>query len=145
MNKLEKIAVIVSAILLVAIVFVGFQVLNKKASLGNIFVESNAYSGAATYTSSTLTNSLAVSLVPRATSSRHYAKVCQGSTSTAIVRLYKQATSTGVVINQGYPLHPSSTPNGNFCMSIDANDPYTGQIWGIAPTTTTVEIEYRQE
>lgn len=117
-------------------------------AVGNIFSNDNAYSTGVTYASSTLTNSVATLLIPRAASSRTYAEVCVRA-SVGVIWIYKQATSTGVSVDQGHPLYASSTsslyPQYDGCVKYDADDPYTGQVWGITDTTSSVAIEYKQE
>lgn len=148
MKQIEKAAIIVAVIF--SLVALGVQFLKSDRapqSFGNIFVGPNAYSSAVTYTSSTLTNSVATSLVPRATSSRSYAQVCFGdnSANSQPVFLFKQATSAGVALNVGHAIYASSTgTSGPKCLRADWDDPYTGQIWGITNATATVWIEYLQ-
>lgn len=141
MNKYEKLAIGAAIILAVASILVQFifrKAEPRSINIGSIFTEPHAYSTGATYVSTQLTNSLATLLISRATSSRTFCEVCQNSTSSAIVWLFKQGTSTGVAVNLGYPLYSSSTNFGLPCARYDADDPWTGQVWGIAGVTTTV-------
>lgn len=136
-NKMNKTIIIISIITLIFIV--GLYSKNE-GSLGNILVNENAYSSAS-YTSSTITNSIATSVLSKATSSRTMAKICLLTGGTTF--LYKQATSTGVVVNQGDPIYATSTPKS--CAVYDDNDPYFGQVWAISDVTSTLVIEYKQE
>lgn len=143
MKKENLLIVICLAILiLVGGLFIGKDSVN----LRGIETSPNSYSSAPTYSTSTLTNNLATAIVPRATSSRVYAQVCN-YISSDILWIYKQATSTGVVISRGSPVFASSStnyPQLQPCFRIDADDPYTGQIWGIINSTSTITIEYLQ-
>lgn len=146
MNKTEKIIVAGIAVLLLSVG--AMIVLGKKSqNFGSLFVEQHSYSAAATYASTTLTNNVAASLLSRATSSRTFARICvrEDSANNVPVKLWKQATSTGVVTVSGHPIYSSSTAGGQNCMTLDANDPYLGQVWGISAATTSVTIESLQE
>lgn len=129
------------------VLFILYSAYSQESKIvGNIFTDTDAYSGVQpiTYTSSTLSGGVATLLVPRATSSRTYALVSQLN-GTSTVFIYKQTTSTGVVVDQGTPLFTSSTPSGSPFFRVDKNDPYTGEIWGVSNgTTTKVLIEYHQ-
>ena len=146
MNKLTQLIfgiLVISLLILIASVVIKENVV----SFGNINVNENAYSSAPVYSTSTLTNSVATLLLARATSSRTYAKICnpQGSD---IVWIYKQSTSTNVVVNRGTPIYSSSTtgyPQLNSCITFDDNDPYMGGVYGIVSATSTVTIESIQE
>ena len=144
MNKIEKTVIGLALVLSVISLVVRFP---GKQVVGNIFVEENAYSSAVTYSSTTLTNDVVTSLIPRATSSRNIARVCvaENSANNVATKIFKQATSTGITIELGYPIYGSSTDASQICMTVNANDPYTGQIWGISDATTTVTTEYSQE
>lgn len=115
----------------------GYFLRPVQEQFGSFFVNENAYSSAS-YASSSMTNSIATSLLARATSSRTTAKICHVSGGT--VFLYKQATSTGVVVSQGDPIYPFASSTKT-CATYDVNDPYIGAVWGISGTTSTVSIE----
>ena len=144
MNKIEKTVIGLALVLSVISLVVRFP---GKQVVGNIFVEENAYSSAVTYTSTTLTNDVATLLVSRATSSRTYAQVCyrEDSANNVPIKIFKQATSTGIAITSGHPIYSSSTSAGQNCFRVDMNDPYTGQIWAISAATTSASIEVLQE
>ena len=128
-------------------ILVGWFLIGKEqVNLRGIETSPNAYSSAPSYSTSTLTNNLAPAIVPRATSSRVYAQVCN-YISSDILWVYKQATSTSVVIGRGSPVFASSStqyPQFQPCFRVDANDAYTGQIWGIINSSTTITVEYLQ-
>jgi hypothetical protein len=137
----------------ILIAMVGFMVgyfafqENKPQIVGNILNNDNAYSVGGTYVTSTLTSGVATLLVPRATSSRTYAKVTVLGDA-ARVFIYKQATSTGVVVNRGSIIFASTTtqyPQFPAEFKVDSSDPYTNEIWGVSEATTSVAIEYKQE
>ena len=131
--------------LLAIIAFVGVvNYKNSQGTLGNLFVDENAYSSTPTYTSSTISNGSATVILVRATSSRTFAKICDrtGATTTWI---YKQATTTGVVTGMGSPILASSTNVYSPCFIVDYNDPYLGQLVAISGATTTLSIESKQE
>lgn len=138
---MKNISIIILAIAIVA----GALIISNgnQRNVGNIFTNPNAYSSGVSYTSSTLTNSVAKLLLPRATSSRTMAKICLISGNTTY--LYKQATSTGVVVNQGDPIYLASSTASRTCATYDANDPYIGDVWSISDATSTVSIESKQE
>ena len=143
MNKLER--VILALVVIISVMAFGVQFSGKQA-VGNIFVEENAYSSAVIYTSSTLTNDTATLLVSRATSSRTYAQICfrEDSANNVPIKIFKQATSTGIATTSGHPIYASSTSMRD-CFRVDMNDPYTGQIWAISAATTSASIEVLQE
>jgi len=151
MTKTEKL-IIALVVVLSAVSIVG-QIARRNPQalppgVGSLFVQSNSYSTPPTYTSTTLTNDIATELVARATSSRNIARICMredNASSTFPVYIWKQGTSTGVATSSGYPIYfNASTSNSQSCFTVDASDPYTGQIWGIAKTTTTLTIEVLQ-
>lgn len=145
MNKIEKI--VLALAIIISILSVVIQLAISDKPIGNIFVESNAYSAAPTYASTTITNNLATSLIPRAASSRNIARICHrdDSANNVAVFIFKQATSTGVaVVGGGFPIYSSSTSAGQNCFMVGINDPYLGEIWGISSATTSVTIEYLQ-
>mgnify|MGYP001566753350 CR=1 FL=1 len=142
--KKENLLIVIglAILLLIGGLFIG----KGSVNLRGIETNPNAYSSAPSYSTSTLTNNLATIIVPRATSSRVYAQVCN-YTSADILWVYKQATSTGVVIGRGSPAFSSSSanyPQFQPCFRVDSDDAYTGQIWGIINSTTTVTVEYLQ-
>ena len=137
MNKNLQIAFGIIIVGLFAVSVIQGMKISQTDTLGSLFVSENSYSSAPTYSTSSVVIT-AGSLLARATSSRTFAKICNQSANT--VYLYKQATSTGVVTNMGYPIYATSS-NGLSCATYDANDPYLGQIWGIAAATSTVSIE----
>lgn len=146
MNKITQI------ILFIGIIAVGFSAIiyinGLKSNLGNLNVNDNAYSSSATYSTSTLTNGVATLLVQKATTTRTYVKVCNPSGTDVLAWIYKVSTSTNVVVNKGTPIFASSTtayPQIDACMTINENDPYLGQVWGIVNSTTTLTIESVQE
>ena len=143
MNKENKIIIGIGVVIIVLLAVMVFKIdtTNKTQKLGNLNVNENAYSQAATYSTSSISTNTATSLLVRATSSRTFVNVCNLSNNT--VYLYKQATSTGVALGMGYPLFATSTGNQG-CKSYDEIDPYLGQIWGIADATATVSVEYLQ-
>lgn len=144
MNKIEKILLV--CVIVIGIAVGGLYVGRNNVSYGNIFSESNAYSGGVVYTSSTLIGGTPLQILPRATSSRTFAKICNELAATSTVFLYKQATSTGVVLNYGTPIYPTSTQLGLSCAIYDLNDPYTGAVWGLTNGSgTIVSVEYKQE
>ena len=116
-----------------------------KQPVGSVFSEPNAYSAAPTYSTNTL-NSGAELLVSRAANRRSFVRICN-VTGQDVVFLYKQNTATGVIIDQGSPIYATSGtnwPQVPACMTLDANDPYTGAIFGISSASTTVSIEQLQ-
>jgi len=141
---MKKTAIIAIVISIIAIGFAGIA-LTKKTNdvdvVGNIFSEKNAYSGGITYSTSTLDAGVATSLVSRATTTRNYVEICH--LTGGIIYLYKQATSTGIVVGMGKPLFASTTDTS--CARWDEYDPYTGQVWGIGSVTSTVSVETKQE
>ena len=143
MNILKsKIGILVVA----ALVFAGVMLLRDsgdEVQLGNLVKDRDAYSGAATYTAPSLVNNTATSILSRATSSRNIAKICNIGADT--VWTFKQATSTNVAVNTGYPIYSSSTNAAQSCLVLDELDPYTGEVWGIATATTTITVETVQE
>ncbi|KKM64270.1 hypothetical protein LCGC14_1503110, partial [marine sediment metagenome] len=141
--KIEKTVIGLALILSVISLIVSIP---GKQAVGNIFVEENAYSSAVIYTSSTLTNDTATLLVSRATSSRTYAQICfrEDSANNVPIKIFKQATSTGIATTSGHPIYASSTSMRD-CFRVDMNDPYTGQIWAISAATTSASIEVLQE
>lgn len=147
MNKLQK--SILALALLLGLIGVGLNLIvrNQPVNVGSIFEERDAYSSAPTYSTTSLSNSTATSLVSRATSTRTFVEICS-VTGDAVVYLYKQATTTGVAVQQGHPIIATSTASYSQydnCFKVDSNDPYTGQIYGISSVTTTVSIESLQE
>lgn len=147
MKKSEKLIVVLATVLsfaAFALQFAGiFGEEPKKA--GNIVVDENAYSSSTVYTSSSLTGNLATLVVPKATSTRTYAQVCLSEAATSSVWVYKQGTSTGIVVGGGEAIYPSSSAASKPCLRVDANDPYYGEIWVITrPTGTVVNIDYSQ-
>lgn len=148
MTKTEKILLFCVAIIGIA---VGGLYLGKtNVSSGNVFTHPNAYSSGVVYTSSTLLGGVPTSILPRATSSRTFAKICNDVSPTSTVFLYKQTTSTGVVLNYGTPIYPvaysSSTYTPRNCAIYDWNDPYTGQVWGLTNGSgTIISVESVQE
>lgn len=145
MNNTIKIPIVLTGISIGIGLLIGYIVWGGE-TLGNIAREQNAYSSALTHTSSTLTNSVATRVLTRATSSRSTAKICNRD-GVERVWLYKQATSTGVAVNQGFPIYATSGtawPQLPPCLVLDANDPYLGEIWAITSATTTITIESLQ-
>jgi len=142
MKKPEKILLVLALVISLGSLWYGWSQ-SKDDSLGNIFKESNSYSLPLTYTIATVGTNPQL-LLSRATSSRSYGSICSSELSTSTVWLYKQVTSTGVVVSQGNPIYPTSTSSGKLCAVYDSADPYTGTVWGIANTTTTVYIETLQ-
>jgi len=68
-----------------------------------------------------------------------YAKIC--NSGAGIVYLYLTATDTSVVAGGGMPI-ASSTAYEN-CFEIDSTNLYRGPIYGIADTTTTINLIYK--
>ena len=140
MNKAEKIIVLTGIVILGLLAIIAFAPTNQP--FGSLNVNENAYSGAVTYSTSSIGTDTATSLLAKATSSRTFAKVCNQGAS--IVFIYKQSTSTGIVTGMGTPLFATSSYLGS-CVTYDEIDPYLGQIWGIALATSTVSVESKQE
>lgn len=102
-----------------------------------------AYSGASTYSTVSVTG-VAVEILPKATSSRSYAEIC--NLGAGRVWIFKQATSTGVAVNTGKALYSTSTTNGVNCVFYGVDDPYTGAVWGVSSeATSTVDVEFNQK
>ncbi len=141
--------IIIGIIIAIVSFFIGYYSMPiERYIYGNLNVSENAYNDSVTYATSTLTNGVATLLVQKATSTRTYAKVCNPSGTDVLAWIYKQSTSTGVVINKGTPIFASSTtayPQIDVCMTIDEKDPYSGQVWGIVNSTTTLTIESVQQ
>ncbi len=142
MNKIIQIIFGIVVVGLLAVITLKVYAPAKNVPLGSLFVDENAYSSGVSYTSSTMTTNIATSLLVRATSSRTFVKICNRSANT--VDIYKQSTSTGIVVGMGTPLHATST-TGVDCVTYDSSDPYLGQVWGISAITSTLSIESKQE
>lgn len=166
MNKITKL--VFGVVLLGLIVFVAVNTYKNKVvvvnnqsnqNLGNLFVNENAYGDNNTiYSTTTLVRNVATLILSRATSTRNFAKICHLHTTDALnaiptstVFLYKQSTSTGVNMYGGIPIYIpiniATTVNriGTDCVSFNFEDPYIGEVWGIAnATATTLSIEANQ-
>ncbi len=144
------------------VVLVGVFILLKNPpvvqNLAGIQSLKTTYTKNSSYSSTTLSNGVATLIISKATSSRSYASVCFASSSqlnavTSTVWIYKQATSTGVVVNLGFPLYQAINSvaattiqnNPDSCKVFDVNDPYTNAVYAIANNTSTLLIETNQE
>lgn len=145
MKTIEKLAIL--AAILISTVSLALQFAPKQVELpkaGSLFTERNAYSTASAYATTTVGLNAAVKILPRATSTRNFAEICNTS-DVGRLHVYNQATSTGVTSAQGTILYGTTTTNGDNCMRFDANNPYTGEVWGIGSIATgTVRVETNQ-
>lgn len=142
MNK-QNITIVGLIIVLFAVGGLYFK--QTKTNLGNLNVNENAYRSGVAYSTSSILGNVATSLILKATSSRTYAEVCVVTGNR--IWIYKQATSTGIATGMGYPLYSTTTATGfeyEPCFKVDASDPYLGEIWAIAETTSTVTVDYLQ-
>jgi len=152
MKKSEKLLLLIVFIVIVVCLLGIWRSLwivlptENSINLGNLFSELHAYSGGLTYSTTSITNEIATLLLQRATTSRTIARFCQIA-GAAPTWIYKQGTSTNVVKNMGFPIASSTGDALNYdnCMTIDASDPYTGQVWGFSSATTTISVEAKQE
>lgn len=118
----------------VLVVALGFALIMKDNKFGGgLNVLPNSYSGGVT-NSSTTVNKTATSILAK-NADRLWATICNDDSG--VVWIYETATSTGMVINQGYPIASSTVYN--HCYTIDDSHPYTGQVYGIASATSIVK------
>ena len=135
MNKIEKLIIVV--VLIVSLGSLGISW--NRSPLGGLSKQLNAYSGVSAYSTVSVTGNSAVEVLTRSVT-RSYARVC--NIGQGIVYIYKQNSNSGVVINQGHPLYSTTTTNGDNCITLGVNDPYTGALWAIADiATSTVAVE----
>ncbi len=122
-------------ILLVIILLIVLGVIFRNNSNfgGGLNVLPTGYSSGSTNSSTTFGVS-ATSILARNVD-RQWAKICNDSLG--IVWIYETATATGVVVNMGTPI--ASSTAYEHCYTIDTNHPYTGQVYGIGSTTTTIK------
>ena len=143
MNKIEKAILVVIVMVFAVIVINGFLIYESinDGKLGSLNVSENAYTSDVVYTSSTISgNTLFLS---RATSSRTFGRICQKDSSINTVWLFK-ATTTGMQVNMGSPIYPSSSPAGKTCEIYDINDPFLGAVYGTSSGAASVSIEVLQ-
>ena len=141
-----KYNILIAITLTISIIAIGFSALHylrpePQNPVGSLFVEENAYTEVATYSTNTL-NSGAELVLSAATSTRTYCEICHSPTNNTLdpVFLFKQGSASGVVVNSGKAIFATSSIESS-CMRIDADDPYLGAVFAISSASTTVTIE----
>ena len=129
-------------ILIVIIVFIigflGGFVLLKNNNFGQTMITGSSYFGATNSSSSVPMVATTTNPILSLDNSRTNAIVCNNSANTVFLHAKSQATTTGVVLNEGIPLFGTGlTTSTKICHEFSG---FKGYLYGIGTATSNITI-----
>lgn len=136
MKTLNITAIIISVI---AISISGYALVKKTDLFGSQMVQPYSYFGATNTSSSVPTVATTTNPILSLDNARINAKICNNSAYTVFLHPKSQATTTGVVLNEGIPLSPIglATSTANVCAEFPG---FKGYLYGISSATSAITV-----
>lgn len=132
MNILDKIFIIIVAIILIVVGFFLGKVENDQ--FGALRTLEGAYFSAGSMATTSIGTATSSTQVLASNPDRLWAAICNDGAG--VVGLFEEATTTGRYSTLGYPI--ASSTAYNHCYIIDRSHPYLGPVSAVADTTTTI-------